>query len=226
MKILYTALLFPTVIVLGWADQWPALEYKKVWDRPLGEGYSQVKTDSERLYTLYRQKDDEFLVALNPKSGETLWEHGYSAKPDPDQTRAYGQGPNAAPLVHKERVLAIGFTGILNCLDSKTGNKIWSKNLIEAYGGLIQYYGYSNQPIAYEDTIIALVGSDDMGAVALNLKDGTEAWRSPPFDNSYAPPVLINVDGQDQVVFFTPDHVMAIAAKNGVVLWDYPVKNR
>ncbi|MHC4695938.1 MAG: outer membrane protein assembly factor BamB family protein [Planctomycetota bacterium] len=207
------------------ADEWPAEGPKRLWSRPLGEGYSSIVVDSERLYTMYRRGDDEVVVAMRADNGETVWEHRYRAKPHPKQTKAYGQGPNATPLILGDKIITIGFTGIMHCLNRDTGSPLWSHDLVKKFSSKVQYYGYANSPIAYKNTIIALVGGNGYGVIALNPDDGTVVWKSKPFDISYAAPVLINVDGQDQVVFFSPTQVIGLDPANGSYLWSHAVMN-
>ena len=209
----------------GLAEKWPADGPRRLWSRPLGEGYSGIVADSDRLYTMYRQGKDEVVIALHARSGETVWEHRYRAVPNDSQTAAYGQGPNATPLILGDKIITIGFTGVMHCLDLKTGKPLWSHDLVKRFNSRVQHYGYSNSPIAYKGTIITLVGGAGYGVIALNPSDGTLVWKSKPFDISYAAPILINVDGQDQVVFFSPTEVIGIDAGNGSYLWSHKVIN-
>ncbi|MCP4248628.1 MAG: PQQ-binding-like beta-propeller repeat protein [bacterium] len=209
----------------GLADSWPAGGPDKLWSRPLGEGFSAIVADGEKLYTMYRQGDDEIVVALKADSGKTAWEHRYRARPHDGQTEAYGQGPNATPLLLSDRVITIGFTGLMHCLDVRTGKPVWSHDLVNEFGGTAHYYGYANSPIEYNGTIITLVGGQRYGIVALKPADGTVAWKSKPYDVSYAAPILINVDGQDQLVFFSTNEVIGLDPKNGAHLWSHLVVN-
>ena len=59
----------------------------------------------------------------------------------------------------------------------------------------------------------------------MNPSDGTIVWKSKPYDISYAAPILINVDGQDQFVFFSPTKVIGIDPTNGASLWSHKVIN-
>src|SRR5580658_1587697 len=47
------------------ADVWPVAGPKKLWSRPMGEGYSGIAVDSGTLYTMYRKGNDEVAVALD-----------------------------------------------------------------------------------------------------------------------------------------------------------------
>ena len=57
------------------AKEWPDGGPRQLWSREIGEGFSSVLFENERLYTLYRQGDNEVVVALDAKAGSTVWEH-------------------------------------------------------------------------------------------------------------------------------------------------------
>ncbi len=213
------------VDVRGLADKWPDDGPRQLWNRPLGEGYSAIVADAQRLYTMYRKGDDELVAALHADTGETVWEHRYSAPRYAEQDPQHGAGPHATPLLLGDRVVAVGATGLLHCLDAATGRVLWSHNLVKDFGGRVLYYGYANSPLAYEDNIIVLVGGETCGVVALKRTDGAVVWKSGPCEISYASPILINVDGQDQVVFFSPDEVIGMDVKGGTFLWRRTVAN-
>lgn len=207
------------------ADEWPDGGPKRLWTRPLGDGHSSVVVSGGRLYTMYREKGDEVVVALKASDGTGIWEHRYPAPISEGQTGSYGYGPNATPLLLGDRLFTIGFTGLMRAFDAETGHVLWSYDLVKDLGGKVQHYGYSSSPIAYKKTVITLVGGKGQGIVALKPQDGSIIWRSGGNDISYASPVLINVDGQDQIVFFSPTEVIGLDPTNGSYLWRHRVIN-
>ncbi|UCE60568.1 MAG: PQQ-binding-like beta-propeller repeat protein [Phycisphaerales bacterium] len=213
------------VDAVGLADEWPAEGPKQVWQRSLGVGHSAIVADADKIYTMYRQGDDEIVVALWADTGGTVWEHRYLAKPYRKQTVDFSQGPNATPLLLDDKIITIGFTGVMHCVAAESGKPIWSHDLVKDFKSKVQYYGYSNSPIAYKDTIITLVGGKDHGVIALNPDTGETAWKSRQFDIGYASPILINVDGQDQFVFFSPTKVIGLNPRDGSYLWSHKVIN-
>ena len=85
------------------AASWPETGPPVVWRRVLGDGYSGVLVDGERLYTLERRGGREFAVSLRRDDGKTVWEHGYEVvthssaqqffeTPVSDAARAYVNG--------------------------------------------------------------------------------------------------------------------------------------
>ena len=75
----------------SWGEDGPP----QLWTRPLGGGFSSIVSDGNRLYTMFRDGDDEIVIALDPKKGKTRWEHRYAA-PIPESkslSTKYGKGP-------------------------------------------------------------------------------------------------------------------------------------
>ncbi len=205
-------------------ETWPADGPRRIWERDIKPGYSAIVSDGTRLFTMYRDGDDEIITALSPTDGRTLFEHRYAAPPFDDQVKDFGLGPNATPLVTGGRVVTVGFTGKMHCLDAATGKHLWAHDLVAEFGGKQQKFGYSASPLRYGNHIITLVGGDN-GVIAFNL-DGRVAWKSDPLDISYASPIVINVDGQDQIAFFGSSEIMGIDAQTGRLEWRAPCENR
>lgn len=208
------------------AKKWPKKGPKEIWSRQLPAGYSGIVTGGGKLYTMYRDGEDDVVIAMNATNGETVFEHRYSAPTYKKQKLDFGKGPNATPLLHDGYLVTIGFTGKMNCLDASTGELVWSHDLVKDFHGKIQEFGYSASPMLFGGNVITLVGGKKNGVVAFNLKDGSVAWKSEPLDISYASPIAINVDGQDQIVFMASTEVIGIDARTAKVEWRWPCENR
>ncbi|HEX6046856.1 MAG TPA: PQQ-binding-like beta-propeller repeat protein [Pyrinomonadaceae bacterium] len=206
----------------GLATTWPATGPRRLWQRELGEGYSAIAVERGTLFTMYRKGDNEVVVALDAATGKTLWEYGYAAPFSPDYDMSNGPGPHATPLVSNDLVFTSGATGKLHCLDRKTGKVVWSHDLLSEFHGTLRVNGYSCSPIAYKDKVVMLVGGPSSSIVAFNRKDGSVAWKKHDFKNSTSSPILISVDGQDQLVAFMYGEVVAVDPNDGNLLWSYP----
>jgi outer membrane protein assembly factor BamB len=60
--------------------------------------------------------------------------------------------------------------------------------------------------------------------MAFKQSDGSIAWGSGDDANAYSSPVLVNVDGQDQVIVFMVDFALGLDPKSGEELWRFPHK--
>jgi outer membrane protein assembly factor BamB len=205
----------------GLATSWPATGPQRVWQRELGEGYSAIAVERGMLFTMYRKGENEVVIALDAATGKTVWEQSYAAPFAPEYDMSNGPGPHATPLVTGNFVFASGATGKLHCLDKKSGKVLWSRDLINEFHGTLRVNGYSCSPIAYKDKIVMMVGGAASSLVALNQKDGSVAWKKHDFRNSTASPIVINVDGQDQLVAFMFGEVVGVDPNNGDLLWSH-----
>lgn len=218
-----------TVAATGLAEKWPSDGPKILWKRPLGDGYSAILCKGDRLFTAYRDGDNDVVIALDARSGKTIWENRQPYQLWPDMTREFGLGPNSTPLIVGDRIVHVTIDGRLRCLDLDAGKPLWQHDLPGEFGRRkrVEEYGYSGNPLPYRDTIILPVGGDGTGVIAVRPSDGSVVWKSEPCGVSYAPATVTNLLGQDQYVFFTPEGVRALNPGTGVTLWhsDIPFNN-
>jgi len=206
----------------GLAATWPATGPKQLWTRPLGAGHSAILASGNTLYTMYSVADQEVVIALAADSGKTIWEYKYDA-PQAGMNYEAGVGPHSTPLLIDDVLYTVGATGKLFALDKKSGKVAWSHDLWKDYGGRKMDRGYSCSPLAYKNTIIlTLGGGENQTLIAFNQKDGTVAWKNGSLDMSPSSPILINVDGQEQLVAFLGKVVAGIDPNNGNLLWSHP----
>jgi outer membrane protein assembly factor BamB len=206
----------------GLANSWPAAGPKKLWSRDLGEGYSGIAVDGAVLYTMYRRGSDEVTLAAATATGKTIWEHTENASFRSGMAMENGPGPHATPLVTADAVYAVGILAHLLCLDKKTGRVVWSHDLWREFNGTPMDRGYSVSPIAWKDTVIMKVGGAGHALMAFNQKDGKVVWQKQDFANSPSSPVIVKVDGQDQLVAVMGDEVVGVNPDSGDLLWKHP----
>ena len=175
---------------------------KRLWQRNLGDdGYSCIVADGKLLYTMYRRGNQEVVVAMNPADGATKWEYAYDATFLPKMGMEHGGGPHATPLIMGNSIYTIGVLAKMHALDKRTGKVLWSKDLWKDFpGSTYMGRGYPVSPIAWKNTVIVKVGGHGHAIVALSPKDGSVIWQKHDFANASSTPILINVDGQDQLV--------------------------
>jgi len=207
----------------GLANSWPSNGPRQLWGRKLGQGHSSIVVDNGKLYTMYSRGEQEFVVCLNAANGSTLWEYQYEA-PTRGLDLEYGNGPHATPLVVGNLIYTTGVIGKLHAFDKETGKVVWFHDLWKEYSGTKMGRGYSCSPIAYKNTVIVTVGGGGQTLMAFNRKDGAVVWKKQNFDLSPASPIIINVDGQDQLIAFLAEVIGGFDPNNGELLWSHPHK--
>ena len=213
------------------AESWPENGPTVLWRRPLGEGYSSIGADVEdgALLTMYRAGGDEIIIALDADTGATRWEHRY---PAPLAHNGYvdvwlnasGPGPYSTPLIDDDSVYAVGIDGHFHALDLRTGEVRWSLDLVQMFG-LGEYNAFASSPLAYGETVILPLGGSGQGVVAFNRGTGAVVWTSAPIAVAPGSPVLIQVDGRDQVVVVGQQELLGLDPADGRVLWRHPHAN-
>ena len=216
----------------GLADSWSDSGPPVLWSRPLGLGHSSIAVDDGWLYTLYRRgaansrnwESREFVVALDAETGETLWEYEYVAEP---LNFGRGAGPHATPLVVGDLVFAAGTNKQLFAFDKKSGEVVWSHDLVAEFDAPPTLRrppvkaGYAGSPVAWEDTIILQVGGPGQSVMAFRQSDGEPVWSSGDFLVAQAAPLVIDVDGEAQVVIFGGQTVNGLRPSTGEILWSH-----
>lgn len=166
----------------GLATEWPEGGPPTIWKRELGDGYSTIVGERNRLYTMYRAKEKEIVVSLDAKTGDTIWEYAYESSPSEGHADKYGRGPRATPLLTGERLYTIGVAGMMHCLDARSGVVLWSHDLAGEFGANLLEGGYASSPIEYKDTIIVLSGGKNQALVAFQKLSGEAAWKGQSFE--------------------------------------------
>lgn len=220
------------------AASWPASGPKSLWSRDLGDGYSAIVTDGDALFTMYRPpkgvlatmtskftgSDPEAVIALDAATGRTRWEHVYEAAPQKGMDMEYGPGPHATPLIAGDLVFAVGTNGRLVALEKATGKQRWAQELWSGLGGTVQGRGYSCSPLAYGENVLVTVGGKGQAVVAFRQRDGQIAWKAGDLQPSPSSLMVINLDGQDQLLMFHQNGIAGLDPTSGALLWDHPHK--
>jgi outer membrane protein assembly factor BamB len=216
----------------GLAASWPDGGPPRLWSRALGEGHSSILAEGGRLYTMarpagllsmIRRTQEEMVTALDAATGKTIWEFRYPA-PTSGLNFEYGAGPHATPLIAGDRLFATSTLKELFALDKATGRRLWSHDFIKEYGAGTPDRGYTCSPIAFRDTVIVTMGGAGQAVAAFNQQTGALVWKAGSFTGAPASPVLIDVDGQTQLVVFGGDEVVGMDPATGATLWSHPHK--
>jgi outer membrane protein assembly factor BamB len=213
-----------TVDTAGLADSWPAGGPRRLWSRALGDGHSSIVVDGDRLYTMYSKGDQEFVVALDRATGRTIWEKSYAAPTAGLLLQVESmnvRGPHSTPLIAGNLLIAIGVTSRMQAFDKRTGAVVWSHDLWREFGAPRQERGYTCSPLAYGNLVIVAVGGAGQALMAFDLQTGAVVWKKQSFRLGFSSPMVIAVDGQDQLVMMSADHISGLDPRTGELFWQH-----
>jgi outer membrane protein assembly factor BamB len=202
---------------------WNERPPEEVWRREIGAGWSGFAVVGDYAVTQEQRGDQELVVCYRVADGSIVWSHSDTTRFDPGSiTGGLGDiGPRATPTIHDAKVITHGATGIVNCLDARTGKVIWSHDTLRDFGISNVNWGKSNSPLVVDDTVVISVGAaGGKSLVAYDLESGDVRWSAGNYRSSYASPVLATIAGVRQIVSVDEDHVTAVRAEDGDALWE------
>ncbi len=202
----------------GLLQSWPKAGPPQVWrSSGAGNGYSSFSASGGRLFTLGARAGNEYVMAFDRATGTKVWEYHNGRRYENDR----GDGPRSTPTIEGDRLYVLGGSGDLTCLEHATGNKIWSINLIQKFGGRNPYWGYSESPLIVGDRILVNAGGPRASIVAIAKADGATLWQSHEDEAGYSSPMLMRTGSLNQVIFFTGSRTLAVDPRDGRLLWSH-----
>jgi len=196
------------------------------WKVAIGEGYASPLYANGKILEFARQGDSEVAMAIDPANGKILWRESYPAEYKPvDAAAKHGKGPKSTPLYYDGKLYTFGISGILSAFDAATGKVAWTKDYSKDFKATWPMFGTSMSPVAADGLIVALVGTNDDGAVvAYDAKSGMQKWIWKGDGPAYASPVIVEIAGVKQVVTLTQKNAIGLSLASGELLWriDFP----
>ena len=206
------------------ARGWPAQGPRELWTFEDGRrGISSVLVHEGVVYAMCRYDDwEEALLGLVEKTGQSKFTLMFRA-PVPDAQRAaVSTSPRSTPVIVGDYLYIMSLTGKLVCYSRANNKYEWAKNVRLDFNGTALRHGYTSSPIGYEDRVIIQLGGERVGFIAIEGGDQAVVWKSSPFENSYASPIIVKVHGEDQLIGMAADKVVAVSPKDGRVRWTFP----
>ncbi len=198
--------------------KWPT-ELTQKWKVTVGTGDATPALVDGKLYVFTRQGEDEIIRCIDAGTGKELWQDRYSAQAVTGPARTH-PGPRSSPTVSDGKVITLGVSGILSCLDRGTGKLVWRH---DEFTKAVPQFFTGMSPIIVDKMCIAHLGGKDNGdIVAFDLDTGKEIWKWNGDGPAYGSPILLTVEGTKQVVVQTEINIVSIAVADGRLLWQVP----
>lgn len=182
----------------------------------MGPGWSSFAVDGDLFFTQEQRGDDEVVACHRIDTGEPVWSHRDPARFWESNA---GAGPRATPALAHGRVYALGATGILNALDSRTGTRVWSCSPAADTGSKRPEWGFSGSPCVLDDLVVVATAGR---LAAYDASTGRLRWLGPEGRGSgYSSPHAATLGGQLQVLLVSGKGITAVRPSDGSVLWQH-----
>jgi outer membrane protein assembly factor BamB len=212
---------------------WQTHPPELVWRHEIGAGWSGFAIVGNYAVTQEQRGDEEIVACYRVDNGELVWTHADKTRFDPAdfQGGLGGIGPRSTPTIHDGKIFTQGATGIVNCLDARTGKVLWSHDTAQETGADVIIWGKSGSPLVAGDMVLVSVGApndetlrDDYHSslVAYDLETGDVRWAAGNRQASYASPLVTTLAGERQIVMLNEKFLTGHRIADGTVLWEFP----
>lgn len=185
-----------------------------VWDG--AAWYTSASEDGSKMW----------VVAINIHDGATKWQTDLFENETVDEKHVMNSFASPSPVTDGELVwVHFGSYGTA-CLDAETGKIVWQRRDLPCN----HWRGPGSSPILVDDKLIVhFDGFDYQYVVAFNKLTGETIWKidrnidygtdNGDFYKAFSTPLLIEVDGQEQLISSTSKAVIAYRPADGSEIW-------
>jgi len=196
----------------NWAQKPPVA----IWRKPIGPGWSSFAVQNDLIFTQEQRGENEVVSCYKLTTGQPVWRHQ-------DPARFYesnaGPGPRGTPTLSNGRVYTFGATGILNVLDARNGNVVWSRNAATDTNTKTPHWGFASSPVVINDVVIVAASGV---LAAYDIASGKLRWSGPDGGRGgYSSPHLLTINGVPQVLLVNSQGVSSLSPNDGALLWKY-----
>jgi outer membrane protein assembly factor BamB len=244
----WVALLVILITVRVWAGNWPAWrgpegtgvsvekglpvrwsQSENVrWRVPLPErgNSTPIVWDNRVFITQAVEKGSRRTVmGFDRADGKLLWQSGVTYR-EKEVTHATNPYCSASPVTDGERVIASFASAGLYCYDLD-GKELWHRDL----GKQAHIWGNAASPIIYNDLCILNFGPGERTfLIAVDKTTGKTVWQadepggnfgenSSKWTGSWSTPIVIRLNGRDEMIMNFPNRVAAFDPRTGKELW-------
>ena len=194
-----------------------------VWKHPSGVGWSSFAVADGLVFTQEQRGDKEVTVCYELETGNQVWVN--------DETALFteplgGDGPRSTPTVLDSQVFSLGATGILKCIEGRTGNTIWKADILKDANATNLQWAMAGSPLIVDDKVIVNPGgTNDFSLAAYDRKTGKPVWSSGTSLASYSTPQMMEVEGTRFITIYDGDGVSGYSL-DGELKWQYAWTNQ
>jgi len=201
-----------------------------VWKTQTETGFSSFSVADGKAFTLVSREIDgnptEVCLGLDASTGEELWASGLSVVGKYDgggdsgaKGNEGGDGPRSTPVVSGDKVYVLDSQLALHALNLADGSAAWSVDLAKAHGAKNIKWQNAASPVIDGDRVFVAGGGEGQSLLAFDKNTGAVLWKGESDAITHATPVVTDLHGVRQAIFFTQTGLVATAVEDGTVLW-------
>jgi outer membrane protein assembly factor BamB len=208
-------------------DQHPPLNWSEtenvVWKAPIpgrGHGSPTVVGDQVFLATADEEREVQSVLCFERRTGKPQWKTDVHVGGTTQKENKESSQASITVACDGER-LFVNFQhagSIYATALDRQGNQLWQKKI----GGFVSHQGYGASPAVYKSLVIFSADNKGGGTIAaLDRASGDTVWslERPKLPN-YTSPVILTIDGHDQLLFTGCDLVSSFDPLTGKKLWE------
>lgn len=212
---------------------WKSARLKTLWKTETPAGFSSFAVAAENAYTIVTAEVDgnpgETLLCLDARTGKEKWSKSLAiiSKYDGggnagDKGNEGGDGPRSTPVINDGHAYCIDANLGVHCFKADTGDLVWQHNLLEENAGVNIKWQNAASPLIDGGLLLLAGGGKGQALIALDKKTGKVAWKGEDDQMTHATPILADIHGIHQAIFFTQTGLVAVDPQKGTVLWRAP----
>lgn len=201
------------------AEDWNSSPPQKLWSQPIGLGWSGFAVKESRAITQEQRGEEEWVSCYELQSGKLLWIHR-------DQARFSeimgSDGPRATPTISEDRVLTMGATGIVNCLNLNDGSLVWTRQVLGENGQRNLEWGKATSPLVLDPEGLVVVTAGKEGnptVLTYHIESGEPGWFWGEDAASYSSPIIVSLLDFRQVISVNENTIVGLEPGTGQELW-------
>jgi outer membrane protein assembly factor BamB len=198
------------------------------WKTPIpGRGWSSPVVLGNQIWMTTATDDAHSLraVCVDRGSGRVLHDVEVFHVESPVHVNAKNSHASPSPCIEPGRVYVNFGTMGTACLATDTAKILWTNDDLK----LDHSQGPGSSPVLYRNTLICTCdGMDVQYIIALDKNTGQKVWKtdrsgkphsSPDHRKAFATPLIVPIDGQEELISVAANQVLAYDPASGSELW-------
>ena len=247
----YSLLLAAGMVVSSSADEWPqyrgphhtgaSKESLAPWGEGRLESHLENFSDQTDLVPLRLPMDSQLLSTLcKARKRLQCWmraldcrvwtaaldaaDYGHDGGNAGANDNKGGDGPRSTPSIDGGSIYVLSADFVLVSYSLKNGQKQWSHDLLGDFAGQQIKWKNAASPVVDGNLVIVGGGGAGQSLLAFNKVTGKLAWKTGTETMTHATPVVAEIHGVRQVIFFCVSGLVSVEINSGKLLWKQPFK--